>query len=60
MERKHCQDPYIPISNTKRPELDLLDPVSPTSLKAAKPPSEGHHDDVRYYNYIISLLTNNN
>jgi len=44
MEKKHSQDPYIPISNTKP---DLLDPVSPTSLKAAKPPSEGHHDDVR-------------
>jgi len=48
MDRKDSQDPFIPISSTKRPELDLLDPLSPTSLKAAKPPSEGHHDEVRY------------
>ena len=46
MDRKNSQVPSIPISTTKRPELDLLDPVSPTSLKAAKPPSEGHHVDV--------------
>ncbi|XP_065909569.1 S-adenosylhomocysteine hydrolase-like protein 1 [Dysidea avara] len=45
MDRKNSQVPSIPISTTKRPELDLLDPVSPTSLKAAKPPSEGHHVD---------------
>ena len=36
--KKSSQLPLIPIS-TKRPELELLDPLSPTSLKAAKPPS---------------------
>lgn len=41
--KKNSQVPLIPVSTTRRPELELLDPLSPTSLKAAKPPSEGNH-----------------
>ena len=48
--KKNSQVPLIPIYTTKRPELELLDPLSPTSLKAAKPPSEWH--DVRVYKIL--------
>lgn len=48
--KKNSQVPLIPIYTTKRPELELLDPLSPTSLKAAKPPSEWH--DVRVYEIL--------
>lgn len=41
--KKNSQVPLIPIYTTRRPELEMLDPLSPTSLKAAKPPSEVDH-----------------
>lgn len=53
--KKISHIPLIPVSTTRRPELELLDPVSPTSLKAAKPPSEGSHVRVE-----LSIVDTNN
>lgn len=53
--KKNSHIPLIPVSTTtRRPELELLDPLSPTSLKAAKPPSsEGDHVRVRKDTNIV-------
>jgi len=52
-KKNNSQISFIPISTTRRPELELLDPLSPTSLKAAKPPSESDPEHVRVLKYLI-------